>query len=79
MPPSLLASPSVRMSHGMYDKGAKRNRNIYGPQRPDEEAAMDDLDFMRAVASGMSRVDGFAAMTAEAERLLQAATRCRRP
>ena len=66
-----------------YDKGA--NRNIYGPSRTDEDAAKDDLDAMRAAASGMSREDGLAAMDAEAKRLiagkapLQAATRCRRP
>ena len=50
-----------------YDKGA--NRNIYGPRRPDEEAAKDDLESMRAAASGMSREDGFAAMKAEADAL----------
>ena len=49
------------------DKGAKRH--ICGPLRPDEDAAKDDLDAMRAVASGLSREDGFAAMAAEAERL----------
>ena len=49
------------------NKGGKQN--IYGPRREDEDAAMDDLDFLRAAASGMSREDGFAAMAAEAERL----------
>ena len=49
------------------DKGAKRH--ICGPLRPDEDAAMNDLDAMRAAASGLSREDGFAAMAAEAERL----------
>ena len=48
-------------------KGAERN--IYGPWRPDEEAAKGDLASMRAAASGMSREDGFAAMAAEAKRL----------
>ena len=48
-----------------YDKGA--NRNIYGPCRPDEEAAKADLESMRDAASGMSREDGFAAMKVEAD------------
>ena len=46
-----------------YDKGA--NRNIYGPNRKDKEAAQHDLESMRAAASGMSREDGFAAMKVE--------------
>ena len=50
-----------------YDKGA--NRNIPGPWRPDEEAAKEDLQSMRAAASGMNREDGFAAMKAEADAL----------
>ena len=49
------------------DKGAKRN--IYGPSREDQQAAHEDLESMRAAASGMSREDGFAAMAAEAESL----------
>ena len=50
-----------------YDKGA--NRNICGPNRKDKEAAADDLESMRAAASGMSREDGFAAMRVEADAL----------
>ena len=46
-----------------------RNRNIRGPFRLDEEAAKEDLESMRAAASGMSREDGFAAMKVEADRL----------
>ena len=45
-------------------------RNIPGPWRTDEEAAKIDLASMRAAASGMSREDGFAAMAAEAKRLI---------
>ena len=52
-----------------YDKGAKRNRHIRGPRRPDEEAAKEDLEPMRAAANGMGREDGFAAMSVEADRL----------
>ena len=55
-------------AHINWRVGGKQ-RNAYGPRRPDEDAAKDDLDAMRAVASGMSREDGFAAMAAEAERL----------
>ena len=44
-------------------------RECYGPRRPDEETAQDDLDAMRAAAGGMSREGGYAAMEAEAERL----------
>ena len=40
-----------------------------GPRRPDEEAAKEDLESMRAAASGMSREDGFAAMKVEADEL----------
>ena len=40
-----------------------------GPRRPDEEAAKEDLESMRAAASGMSREDGCAAMKAEADEL----------
>ena len=35
-------------------------RNIYGPWRPDEEAAKGDLVSMRAAANGLGREDGFA-------------------
>ena len=49
------------------DKGTKRN--IYGPNREDQQAAREDLESMRAAASGMSREDGLAAMAAEADRL----------
>ena len=41
-----------------------------GPRRPDEDAAKADLQSMRAAASGMGREDGFAAMDAEAKRLI---------
>ena len=51
-----------------YDKGS--NRNIYGPNRKDKEAAKEDLESMRAAASGMGREDGFAAMAGEAKRLI---------
>ena len=40
-----------------------------GPCRPDEEAAKDDLESMRAATRGMSREAGIAAMAAEAKRL----------
>ena len=35
-----------------------------GPRRPLREAAEEDLESMRAAASGRSREDGFAAMEA---------------
>ena len=50
------------------EEGAKRH--IPGPWRPDEEAAKEDLEAIRAAASGMGREDGFAAMAAEAKRLI---------
>jgi len=50
-----------------YDKGS--SRNIYGPSRKDQQAAHEDLESMRAAASGMSREDRFAAMKAEADEL----------
>ena len=50
------------------DKGST-GRHIYGPRRPDEAAAKEDLESLRAAASGMSREDGFAAMKAEADEL----------
>ena len=40
-----------------------------GPRRPTREAAEEDLESMRAAASGMSREDGFAAVKAEADAL----------
>ena len=46
-----------------------QQRNAYGPRRPDEEAAKEDLESMRAAANGMSREDGFAAMKVEADEL----------
>ena len=46
-----------------------KQQNAYGPRRPDEESAKDDLASMRAAASGMGRRDGFAAMAIEADRL----------
>ena len=36
------------------DKGST-GRHIYGPRRPDQQAAQEDLESMRAAASGMSR------------------------
>ena len=50
-------------------KDSGRPRECYGPRRPDEEAAKEDFESMRAAASGMGRDDGFAAMGAEAKRL----------
>ena len=61
------AGNASRVHVPWYHKGA--NRNIYGPCRPDEEAAEEDLESMRAAASGMSREDGFAAMKIEADEL----------
>ena len=61
------AGAAFRAHVTWYDKGA--NRNIYGPRRPDEAAAKEDLESLRAAASGMSREDGFAAMKAEADEL----------
>ena len=40
-----------------------------GPRRPDEEAAKEDLESMRAAANGMGREEGFAAMKFEADEL----------
>ena len=51
-------------------RAGRANRNSYGPRREDEEAAQKDLDSMRVAASGLGRVDGFAAMDAEAKRLI---------
>ena len=59
-------APSVLMSRS--DKGST-GRHIHGPRRPDEAAAREDLESMRAAASGMSREDGFAAMKVEADEL----------
>ena len=50
-----------------YDKGSRRN--IYGPNRKDQQAAREALESMRAAAIGMGRDEGFAAMEAEAKRL----------
>ena len=44
-----------------------KQRNAYGPRRPDEETAKDALESMRAAANGESREEGFAAMAAEAK------------
>ena len=44
-----------------------KQRHAYGPRRPIEQAAKEDLESMRAAASGMSRDDGFAAMATEAK------------
>ena len=46
-----------------------RLREAPGPRRPTREAAEEDLESMRAAASGMSREDGFAAMKVEADAL----------
>ena len=51
-------------------KDGKKNCHIRGPFRPDQQAAQEDLESMRAAASGMGREDGFAAMAAEAKRLI---------
>ena len=50
-------------------RGNKGKRDIYGPRRTDDQAAEEDLQSMRAAASGMSRKDGFAAMEAQAKQL----------
>ena len=51
-------------------RGNTGKRDIYGPRRPDKQTAQLDLESMRAAASGMGREDGFAAMDAEAKRLI---------
>ena len=61
------AGNAFRAHVQFYDKGA--NRHIYGPNRKDKEAAKEDLESMRAAASGMSREDGCAAMKVEADEL----------
>ena len=40
-----------------------------GPRRPDEKTAKEDLQHLRASASGMGRQEGFAAIEAEAKLL----------
>ena len=62
------ADGAAYCAHVQPRVGGKR-RHIRGPNRPDQQAAQEDLDSMRAAASGMSREDGFAAMKVEAERL----------
>ena len=62
-----LAGDAFRAHVQRNDNGAKRH--IYGPNRKDKEAAQRDLEKMRAVASGMGREEGFAAMAAEGLRL----------
>ena len=65
---ALEVKGAVQRAHVQWsDNGA--NRTIRGPLRPDEEAAEEDLESMRAAASGMSREDGFAAMKVEADEL----------
>ena len=49
--------------------GSGKRQIIRGPYRPDQHAAQDDLESMRAAVSGMSREDGIAAMKAEADAL----------
>ena len=46
----------------VQSRDGKKIRHIRGPSRPDQQSALDDLESMRAAASGMSREDGFAAM-----------------
>ena len=81
------AGNAFRADVQFKESGAQRH--IRGPCRPDEEEAKEDLESMRAAASGMSREDGFAAMDVEADALkagkpplqaavLQAAVRCPR-
>ena len=62
------ADGAAYCAHAQPRVGGKR-LNIRGPYRPDEEAAKEDLESMRAAASGISREDGFAAMKAEADAL----------
>ena len=62
------ADGAAYCAHAQMRVGGK-NRNIRCPYRPDQQAAQEDLESMRAAASGMSREDGFAAMAAEAKRL----------
>ena len=50
-------------------KNYGRPREFYGPRRPDEEAAREDLQSMRSAACGKGREEGFAAMEVEAKRL----------
>ena len=44
-----------------YDKGARPH--IYGPNREDQQAAQEDLESMRAAATGMSVTGGGALRT----------------
>ena len=62
------ADGAAYCAHAQMRVGGK-NRHIRGPCRPDQQAAQEDLESMRAAASGMSREDGFAAMKAEADEL----------
>ena len=62
------ADGAAYCAHVQPRVGAKR-RHIRGPNRPDLQAAQEDLESMRAAASGMSREDGFAAMGVEADAL----------
>ena len=59
---------AVQRAHVQWSDNG-RKRHIRGPFRLDEEAAKEDLESMRAAASGMSREDGFAAMKVEADEL----------
>ena len=62
------ADGAAYCAHVQPRVGRKRH-HIRGPNRPDQQAAQEDLDSMRAAASGMSREDGFAAMDVEADAL----------
>ena len=62
------ADGAAYCAHAQPRLGGK-TRHIRGPFRPDQEAAQEDLESMRAAASGMSREDGFAAMGVEADEL----------
>ena len=62
------ADGAAYCAHAQMRVGGKK-RNIRGPYRPDQQAAQEDLESMRAAASGMSREDGYAAMKVEADEL----------
>jgi hypothetical protein len=62
------AGTAFRAHVEIMEEGARRH--IHGPWRPDEKDAKEDLASMRAAASGKGREDGFAAMDADAKRLI---------
>ena len=51
------AEGAVFCAHAQRRVGGKKC-HIRGPYRPDQQAAQEDLESMRAAASGMSREDG---------------------